>query len=147
MNHVYRGSVRFLARGLSVRKNISISSILFVLLIIFIVAVPVALAVDEDKAEDDKAKQADPKEAGLKEKVVVTATRTEEDVFQVPVITLSPDLVFGVHFYQLRDYPHAVSSPPYTTFDNILNSELKADFPDTCVASPETKRRISGNDK
>lgn len=66
------------------RKNISILTILFVFLLILAVAAPMTLAADEDKTKDDKGESADPKEAGLKEKVVVTATRTEEDVFQVP---------------------------------------------------------------
>jgi hemoglobin/transferrin/lactoferrin receptor protein len=65
-----------------VRRNIGISTILFILVLTLMVAAPMTLAADEDEAE--KAKKEDPKEAGLKEKVVVTATRTEEDVFQVP---------------------------------------------------------------
>ncbi len=53
-----------------------------VLLLLLMVAAPTTPAADEDK--DDEAKKEAPKEAGLKEKVVVTATRTEEDVFRVP---------------------------------------------------------------
>ena len=65
------------------RRNTSMLTILFVLGLILMMAAPTALAADEDKGQDDTTKEK-AKDAGLKEKVVVTATRTEEDVFRVP---------------------------------------------------------------
>ncbi len=66
------------------RRNIGISTILLIFVLVLIAAAPTAMAAEEDKGKAEKAKEAAPKKAGLKEKVVVTATRTEEDVFQVP---------------------------------------------------------------
>ena len=72
----------FPSKGFSVYKKSKAIKILSILMLLLTVAAPSMLAADEDK--DDKAKKEEPKEAGLKEKVVVTATRTEEDVFRVP---------------------------------------------------------------
>ena len=52
-----------------------------------------------------------------------------EDVGELAVVRLGPDVAVGLGIDQLRHHPHPVTSPPHAPLEQRPHAESLADFP------------------